>query len=801
MLSLQASISGGYDGPIVSAAFSASADYQKNEETNSQRSTQTIITKAECVVFHATLPEFMDRPKFAKGFEKAVLMAMELPEGSKAKVLYEIFDRFGTHFPNELRFGSRFGMITTISSAASSKFGSESMSASIAVSLNKEIEQKQKCDGPCSQTGRENDIKSKMRNAMGKSAKKGKDDKKKSPGLERKNAMRGLERLMPALDQYDAPYASLLEVQAGRVHHRKHATDRGRHGGKAKAVADLEEEAAPRPMRETARASHAPLPVRGVPAGDVRGFLINTLREKREAEEREAATAGLERREREFGPSGEIQASGSKSSSDAEAFASESSSMQMVSMGAPPMGDIVEWAQQSGDFPMPISTKLSDICLLVASVVSGKQVASFVDTANGVYANPSGTSNMSTAQKKVLAEKGKDWGLKTVLGFDPVADDPSGTVTACLKAARPDNYCVNHLRLGGCAGPQTRPTPSAYPSRRLEPKTDRPVHSRLLAHCRHSFSACAKDEDCSVYGTKVSYKMSCNDKNKCVPQYTNVGTIKFLASGPDGSPPQTCEALSQGGPIKYTEIGDLNFKNLGHGAGTGSKTQTVDTTKTNLVLKVIASTDALVHPAATQYVDMKLCGTVSDSPPESPICDVLQVGGDAPSVIAAMDGKGVANFGFTPIPTQFGGEPMMPTAYYAKYADLYKQYGMFFTQFPIGNQVALKGGSTWFIDNLDYCNHVQLFTTSIGCNVPQMPPGEEMSCVRFVKTKDPNTPHMALGRKSRPSQRSLPVIHAQVEHMAGPRWTPIPSHRALVIGRDQQVGSTGSPEGCVGDGR
>ena len=48
--------------------------------------------------------------------------------------------------------------------------------------------------------------------------------------------------------------------------------------------------------------------------------------------------------------------------------------MEMISLGAPPMGDVVEWAQQSSDFPMPINMKLANICLLVASVVSGTQV-------------------------------------------------------------------------------------------------------------------------------------------------------------------------------------------------------------------------------------------------------------------------------------------------------------------------------------------------------------------------------------------------------------------------------------------
>jgi len=55
--------------------------------------------------------------------------------------------------------------------------------------------------------------------------------------------------------------------------------------------------------------------------------------------------------EREVGFSGSAEASVSKSKSDSEKFAEASSSMEMISMGAPPMGDVMEWAQQSANTP------------------------------------------------------------------------------------------------------------------------------------------------------------------------------------------------------------------------------------------------------------------------------------------------------------------------------------------------------------------------------------------------------------------------------------------------------------------
>lgn len=69
-LSVNVGLSGGRDGVAVSGSFSASVDYNEQEEENAKTSTETIITKAECVVFHATMPEFETRPKFTRGFKK-----------------------------------------------------------------------------------------------------------------------------------------------------------------------------------------------------------------------------------------------------------------------------------------------------------------------------------------------------------------------------------------------------------------------------------------------------------------------------------------------------------------------------------------------------------------------------------------------------------------------------------------------------------------------------------------------------------------------------------------------------------
>ena len=128
-------------------------------------------------------------------------------------------------------------------------------------------------------------------------------------------------------------------------------------------------------------------------------------------------------------------------------------------------------------------------------------------------------------------------GVSTILSFDPLIDDPSGTVRACQAAFK--SYCADHLKLGAsCGGPLAKPSPAVY-------------------------SACVKDDDCFVFsksstGGKMGYKMKCHSEKKiCTPSYENLREIKFMASGPNSGAPQTCETLSQGSAKKYFEIGDV----------------------------------------------------------------------------------------------------------------------------------------------------------------------------------------------------------------------------------------------------
>ena len=211
------------------------------------------------------------------------------------------------------------------------------------------------------------------------------------------------------------------------------------------------------------------------------------------------------------------------------------------------MGDVEEWAQQSNDFPMPISTELSNICLLVASVATNKQVVSFAMPAE-VKEDTSSPQPGSGEKEPVgpgigldqqLLIEAAEEGPEVALNFDPIADDFSGTVAACQSAYK--SYCQNHLvqKHAGvsCFGPQARPAASAY-------------------------SMCTTDEQCHVYG-ETKYKMTCQ-KNKCTPSFKNLRELKFMAVAGEGNE-GTCKTHSQG--KEYTEIGDFNKKNRGQKDG------------------------------------------------------------------------------------------------------------------------------------------------------------------------------------------------------------------------------------------
>ena len=228
-----------------------------------------------------------------------------------------------------------------------------------------------------------------------------------------------------------------------------------------------------------------------------------------------------------------------------------------------------------------------------------------------------------------------------------------------------------------------------------------------------------------MYNEGKKFTLTCSDEGRCVPSYNNLKEIRFMASGAGESAPQTCETLVQGMGAKYTEIGDFQKKNFGQPT----------TNQKNFNSKVWVSNHEITW--VPMFVTAKLCGIVSDDPPDPPICDILQ--GAGYSRQAVKDGlkkKDLGAFGFEAIPTQFGGDGQQGDALQTAYDS---NYGMLFTQLGMGHYWSGFGKT----NKINECQYANLYTTAIGCNVPQMPSGQEMTCLKFVKTKMRSTPHGA----------------------------------------------------------
>ena len=227
-----------------------------------------------------------------------------------------------------------------------------------------------------------------------------------------------------------------------------------------------------------------------------------------------------------------------------------------------------------------------------------------------------------------------------------------------------------------------------------------------------------------MYNEGKKFTLTCSDEGRCVPSYNNLKEIRFMASGSGASAPQTCETLVQGMGAKYTEIGDFQKKNFGQPT----------TNQKNFNSKVWVSNHEITW--VPMFVTAKLCGIVSDDPPDPPICDILQGAGSWQAVQAGLKHKTFGAFGFEAIPTQFGGDGQQGDALQTAYDS---NYGMLFTQLGMGHYWSGFGKT----NKINECQYANLYTTAIGCNVPQMPSGQEMTCLKFVKTKLRSTPHGA----------------------------------------------------------
>jgi hypothetical protein len=120
---LQESLSRGYGGgasasigPLASASFKSSNDYQEESKEMSSAQTNWVYSRATCAAYSALLTDDPDqRAPFSAEFKaaSAYLKATEkstMSREAKASAWHDFFDHFGTHYQSQILLGSKYTM-------------------------------------------------------------------------------------------------------------------------------------------------------------------------------------------------------------------------------------------------------------------------------------------------------------------------------------------------------------------------------------------------------------------------------------------------------------------------------------------------------------------------------------------------------------------------------------------------------------------------------------------------------------------------------------------------------------------
>lgn len=97
-LSAAVSLEGSYDGAIVSAAFSASAEYREMKSAVEEEEKVAVVTQAKCILYHSSL---MESAKISEDFKQAISNAY------KEKSFDKFVNAWGTHYAHEIEFGAQ----------------------------------------------------------------------------------------------------------------------------------------------------------------------------------------------------------------------------------------------------------------------------------------------------------------------------------------------------------------------------------------------------------------------------------------------------------------------------------------------------------------------------------------------------------------------------------------------------------------------------------------------------------------------------------------------------------------------
>jgi len=182
--------------------------------------------------------------------------------------------------------------------------------------------------------------------------------------------------------------------------------------------------------------------------------------------------------------SGSLSVTSGSNTAAASALKAKSESMKMLSLGAKPAADVLEWAQQTEEDPMPVFFNLEPICNLV-----------------------------DFALKRDFAASGKQSEKKKKNPATVDAATHKRIVDTCHLAASPQNYCEYVKSEEGLATMTCKP---AKGGPRRQPKTP---ECTTMSECREK---------------KSSLHSACY-QNECVMKYKRIVDIAMVASSDSGS--------------------------------------------------------------------------------------------------------------------------------------------------------------------------------------------------------------------------------------------------------------------------
>lgn len=338
---------------VYNGKFSANTEVSGFTKQNSKEMTTDITSNADCVVYHAKLPTFSRKPKLTDNFLEGVANVLglvgaggrllhtpdlELERSSDAlvpedqwdkeelKPYYRFFDEFGTHWQKYTKMGARYGLTTKIKEVELEKLENSGVSVEVSASIAW-MKAADDCPGsPCDK------------------------EEKLEPGYRRQNAFREEQNDDDEWAGSDREFDLERRGQSHMLHKQKLLRYKSSSGPAKPGM---------RPSK--IYSEHMGWETRWVDEFEPRVTTHRLVSGSSDGSSEGLNGSALERKVGQVGGKVNVDTT----SKSAEKLESKSDSMKIISFGAKPKGNVLEWAEQTEDENMPIIYQLGGICELV----------------------------------------------------------------------------------------------------------------------------------------------------------------------------------------------------------------------------------------------------------------------------------------------------------------------------------------------------------------------------------------------------------------------------------------------------